>query len=115
MSRSMLCSRAARSLWVPILCLSFFLSALTSCKEPRKEPVPRKSQLRLVELSKMSKEPSPQIAIGADFDNKLELIGIDLKPDRVRPGDQVSITWYWRSKKKVIGDWKIFDTIKSST
>ena len=45
------------------------------------------------------------------FDDKIELVGYDLdlpSDGSVGPGQDFTITWYWRALRRVSGSWKIF-------
>lgn len=55
--------------------------------------------------------PTPEFPVGASFDRRIELIGYDLespRPDRIGPGDQLVVTWYWRCTAPVPGSYQIF-------
>lgn len=38
----------------------------------------------------------PEHALEADFGGKVRLLGYDLEPERVAPGESFTVTWYWR-------------------
>lgn len=52
-------------------------------------------------------EPSPDRVVHADLDGKIELLGVDA-PARARPGDVVTVTWWWRSVAPVGPGWGLF-------
>jgi hypothetical protein len=53
------------------------------------------------------KIPSPRKPLHVKLGDALELVGVDL-PDKVRPGTDLEITWYFRATGKVQGDWRMF-------
>ena len=83
------------------------LMVATGCRGPRQRAL-TKEQERIVSESVLTAQPTPQVPIGANFDDKLRLIGVDVDKAEVRPGDSVTVTWYWESLAKATGDWKLF-------
>lgn len=58
----------------------------------------------------LKEAPTPQHAVGAMFEDKIELVGYDLELPRkgsVGPGQKFAITWYWKCLRKP-GSYKIF-------
>jgi hypothetical protein len=86
---------------------SLLLLLSVGCKKP-KERALTKDQQREVADSVLAEVPSPKFPIGAIFDDKVELIGVDLSADKARPGGELTITWYWRAIQRIEGDWKVF-------
>ena len=56
----------------------------------------------------LKEAPKPQIPVDAVFDDKIRLIGVDLDRTEVRPGEAVTVTWYWESLAEAQGAWKLF-------
>ena len=81
--------------------------ALGACRSPRQRAW-TKEQERQVAAALLAERPTPQIPIDAVFDDALRLIGVDLDRTSVRPGDSVTVTWYWESLAEAPGDWKLF-------
>lgn len=79
----------------------------TGCRRPR-ERAWTKEQERQVQAAILSEAPKPQRPVGAVFDDKVRLIGVDLDRDEVRPGDRLTVTWYWESLAEAPGPWKAF-------
>ncbi len=78
-----------RSSCTPRLILLVALAAtlgLAGCKKPRKKPVRTKDQMKRIAAAVLKEAPKPQIPLGADFDGKVELLGIDLIPLSVAQG-----------------------------
>lgn len=94
----------ARLVMVVLVGLSL---AASGCRGPRKRAL-TKEQERRVAAAMLSERPTPQVPIGALFDGKLRLIGLDVDDAEVRPGDTVTITWYWESVAEAPGAWKLF-------
>lgn len=42
------------------------------------------------------------------FDDRIELVGWKLDPPRPRPGAELTISLFWRAKKRISGRWKVF-------
>ena len=42
------------------------------------------------------------------FDDRIELAGWQLTPDEPQPGSELTISLFWRVKKRVTGRWKVF-------
>jgi hypothetical protein len=93
--------------WIALFLAAGLMTAI-ACEKPRKKPVLTKDQMRRIQAAIVKADPKPKIPIGANFADKLELIGIDLEPKTVSPGAKVRVTWYWRCKASSPGSWKIF-------
>ncbi|UJR81339.1 ArnT family glycosyltransferase [Sandaracinus amylolyticus] len=55
--------------------------------------------------------PQVQHRVGANFDRRVELVGYDLDlpgGNSVGPGQQFTVTWYWRVMSPVPGSYQIF-------
>ncbi|MCC7380349.1 MAG: hypothetical protein IT384_00860 [Deltaproteobacteria bacterium] len=50
----------------------------------------------------------PLQEVGAVFDERLELVGYDLDPASPRRGDSVEIRFYWRARRSVSEDYRVF-------
>lgn len=88
--------------------LAILLVALTTaCRKPKKVVLTRDQRSR-IEGSILKEAPTPKYQIGAQFGEGIKLIGIDVSSDQVKPGDQITITWYWECLKPTPGDWKVF-------
>lgn len=81
--------------------------ALAGCNKPRKSVLTKEqtTQLRDAILTSM---PTPQKPVGVIFDQAVELIGVDLSSEKVKPGDTLEVTWYWKAHKAAPGGWMVF-------
>ena len=55
----------------------------------------------------LSEAPEPAYKVGANFGNKIELIGFDVT-EPLTVGKKATFTWYWRAIDNVGEDWQIF-------
>lgn len=67
-------------------------------------------------------KPSPNHALNVDFDGRVTLLGYDIEsdagskmPNEWRPGQTLTVTWYWHAVKDPGDDWKIFTHLASPT
>jgi hypothetical protein len=61
-----------------------------------------------VEKYILKKEPKMKVRLNAKLENKVTLLGYDLKANDPKPGDSVEVTWYWKVHKKVGAGWRLF-------
>jgi hypothetical protein len=55
--------------------------------------------VRVVEKEdRVFEPPAMQVAVGATFDDKIELLGYNLGATRLAPGDKLSLSLVWRSR-----------------
>lgn len=52
--------------------------------------------------------PNPQHRLDFNFGNKVTLLGYDISPAEVRPGTNVTITWYWRADASTGDGWRLY-------
>lgn len=57
---------------------------------------------------RLKKDFAPQMAINGNFGGKIEFIGYDIKPLRVKAGGRLMITYFWRCLKEMKDDYAIF-------
>jgi hypothetical protein len=55
----------------------------------------------------LSDAPTPSHRVDINYDNKMKLLGYDLVPDRVRPGEAATLTLYWQSLAAMDQDYSI--------
>ena len=94
-----------RRLLLLALIVSFALPV--ACKKPRKQVLSR-DQNDQVQKAISTTAPTPQHAVGVDFDGKVRLVGYDLSAKAVKAGEAFEVTWYWESLTDLQGDWKVF-------
>ena len=92
---------------IAVVAVALLLVVAGACRKPAKT-ILTKDQRSRIEENVLKQVPTPKIGIGAEFSDNLKLIGIDLSNDKVKPGDPVSITYYWECVKEIPGDWKVF-------
>jgi len=63
---------------------------------------------QIISLATLSQKPTPRRKVNAVFENGIELLGVDVEPERPVPGDEVLITMYFHVLKPVKDDWEIF-------
>jgi hypothetical protein len=52
--------------------------------------------------------PTPQHAVGARFENGIELLGYDVAPEPAPRGGQTTVSFYYAATEDVQEDWQIF-------
>jgi hypothetical protein len=54
--------------------------------------------------------PTPQHALSFNWDNKIELLGYDynVQNNTLRPGQSVTVTWYWKCRAPTGDGWHLF-------
>ena len=86
---------------LPLLALASALSACQPVEIPVRLTPAQEKEILLKEA------PKPQYPVGAMFNDTIELIGFDVTQPLVA-GKKATFTWYWRAKKDVAQDWRIF-------
>ena len=61
----------------------------------------------------LGEAPSPQHALTADFDGKIELLGYDISVEEITPGEPFTITWYWKCNQALESGWQLFTHVAS--
>lgn len=84
------------------------LSAAVGCQQMENPtPVLTRQQWKQVEANLLKTDPTPTVKVGAQFGNKIELIGFDVKQPLVA-GQPTKIIWYWKALADIKENWKIF-------
>lgn len=92
------------------LVFSLTLSAGTlcaACQSNEPQVVLTQEQWSQVREHILEEAPEPEHAIGATYNDAIELIGLDIDGE-LKAGQEVTFTWYWRALKDVKRDWQIF-------
>ena len=55
--------------------------------------------------------PSPQHPLDVSFENKVRLLGYDVNKQTWRPGEELTVTWYWKADRALEAGWKLFTHI----
>lgn len=96
-----------RQTFLVFILTSLILSA-TSCQKielARTELT--QSQWRQLQPYLLQEAPNPKYPIAATFADEIELLGLDVDGE-LKPGEEVTFTWYWKALNDVSQDWKIF-------
>ena len=57
----------------------------------------------------------PAFPVGAVFENAIELVGYDVSPTPAKRGEEVTVTFWWRSRAPVPDDWMVFVHLDDET
>jgi hypothetical protein len=74
-------------------------------------PLERRESQNYLAEAVLDTAPEVQFPVGANYDRRIELIGYDLDlpgGHSVGPGQQFTITWYWRCLAPVPGSYQVF-------
>ncbi len=90
------------------------MSALAACqKVDQPKTTLTQKQWQEVKTHILDEAPEPEFPIGANFDDKIELIGFDVsKP--LSAGKPATFTWYWKALDNIDDNWKVFIHFDSS-
>ena len=75
------------------------------------ERLPLASGRDTATLAVLTLEPVPgdyPNQLSANFENRLELVGYELRPRRAQPGDRVELDLYWRAQRPLAADYTFF-------
>ena len=78
-----------------------------ACRKPAKVLLTKDQQARIGE-NLVKEAPTPKFKSGANFGDNIRLVGIDVAPDQVRVGQEMTITYFWECLRPTAGDWKVF-------
>ncbi len=90
--------------------------ALAACQEVE-QPSPTLTEKQWNEVQehiyKPDEAPTPEYKIGANFEDKIELVGFsvgepDEKDEALVAGEKTTFRWYWKVKDKIDKNWEIF-------
>jgi hypothetical protein len=85
-----------------IFCVTFI-----GCVEQTPD-MPSEEDIKLAKEHILTTPPTPKHPVGAELDDKLEYLGLDVDTDQVTPGKAFQLTHYWRVKAPVSDNWKVF-------
>jgi len=88
---------------VPLI--PFFLIA--GCVEQTAD-APSEEDVKAAHEHVLSTAPTPKFPSGAELEDKLVYLGMDVDVDTVQPGKAFTLTHYWQVKKQVPEGWKLF-------
>ncbi len=52
--------------------------------------------------------PTPTHRLDFNYGNKVTLLGYDIQPEEVRPGSNVTVTWYWHCDATTGDGWRLY-------
>ena len=87
--------------------LAVVLVAMAGCRKPAKVLLTKDQQARIGE-NLLKEAPAPRFKSGANFGDQVKLLGVDVAPEQVRAGQEITITYYWEATRATSGDWKVF-------
>lgn len=85
----------------------FVIVSSVGCRKPAKLVLTKDQRARIQE-NILAEAPKPKSPINANFGDNIRLLGVDLSAERVRPGETMSVTYYWECLREVPGEWKVF-------
>ena len=90
------------------LCAALCLGALSCQGSSEPQVVLTQQQWREVEKQILKEAPTPEHVLEVNYDNEIELIGLDVEPKTLQAGEPATFTWYWRALKAPTKNWQIF-------
>lgn len=91
----------------PMLALVFLAAGCQEAKEPTITLT--QSQWEEVKLEILpTPPPSMQHVVGADLGAKVRLLGVDIEPAQVKPGQEVTLTWYFECLDAMSVNYQVF-------
>jgi cellulose/xylan binding protein with CBM9 domain len=87
--------------------LLLVLPVFPACIE-QETPAPTAGDLELARRDILPAEPKPRFVVNAELEDKVVYLGMDVEPDHATPGKALKLTHYWKVKKPVGEDWKLF-------
>ncbi len=93
-----------------LMCMFPLLFACQEVEQPK--TVLTQEQWKEVKANILTEAPTPKFPVGANFENKIELIGFDVDTP-LEAGKRTTFTFYWKVLAPVDQDWKIFLHLES--
>lgn len=89
----------------PLLAVAM-LAAVGGCVErvPELSPADRERLREYVGTER----PSPQNPLSVELENGVSLLGYDVEPATLNPGQSFTITWYWHARQNLDQGWQLF-------
>jgi hypothetical protein len=90
--------------------LAFLFLTAFGCQET-KEPTITLTQAQWEEVKKEVLTAAPEKMghkVGADFGGKFKLLGVDVEPDKVKPGQELTLTWYFECLEETGVNYQVF-------
>jgi len=83
------------------------IAMIFGCRKPAKL-ILTKDQRERIQQNILLTPPTPNIVINANFADNIKLLGADVSANKVRPGDTITVVYYWECLREVQGEWKVF-------
>ena len=101
--------RPAARRWTLAAVAAAIVGAAAGCQEV-KEPTTTLTQAQWEEVKANILESPPDFEhpVGAKFGDKVELLGVDVEPDKLTAGKEATITWYWKALAPMDVNWQVF-------
>lgn len=93
--------------WLFLLCCGLWCGA---CQES-KEPTTTLTQAQWEEVRlHIAQAPPAKVAhaVGANYGEKIELIGIDIEPEVPKAGQEMTVTYHWKALASMEINWQVF-------
>lgn len=101
--------RFDRRTWTVALAAVAMTTAISGCKRPSSQQIVlTKDQEQQIAENVLAAPPAMQTKTDIKFEDKITLIGYDVKGLPAKKGATVDLTMYFRVDQPVVGDWKIF-------
>lgn len=103
--------------WMPwVVCLALGAGCVEQPTQPNRGGASQADLERIRRQVVSRTAPTPQHRVNFNWDNKIELLGYDInvQNDTVRPGQSVTITWYWHCRAPTGDGWRLFTHLDDS-
>src|SRR5262245_2994271 len=70
--------------------------------------VPSEDDLKAAKANILTAAPAPKLAIGADIEGKVTVLGVDVDTAVAEPGKPFTVTTYWKVNQPVTDGWRTF-------
>ncbi|MFW5966769.1 MAG: carbohydrate-binding family 9-like protein [Persicimonas sp.] len=89
------------------------LGAINCQKVDKPKTTLTQKQWKEVKSHILDEEPDVDFPVGANYDDKIELVGFDVSTP-LKAGESATFTWYWKALEDIDDNWKIFVHFDSS-
>jgi hypothetical protein len=97
--------------WMPwVVCLALGAGCVEQPTQPNRGGASQQELERIRRQVVSRTAPTPQHALSFNWDNKVELLGYDInvQNNTLRPGQSVTVTWYWKCRAPTGDGWRLF-------
>jgi len=96
-----------RILWICLVAVALVFPA-SGCRKPKRVFTSQEREQVNENIMTALPEMTDLVKVGANFDDKIELVGYTLNRRHASAGDTILLTYYWKSLKALDGEFKIF-------